>query len=241
MIDHPAIQFTEISKAFPRTKILTGVTVTIHGGRIYLLSGENGAGKTTLLKILSGLLNPDQGSVNFGFHSKSIRKSRKELLRYLMYMHQTPYMFEGSVSRNLSIALKPFRAAGRRDRDINDALQWAMLSKHKSAPAKSLSGGQQQRVALARAWLRQSPFLLLDEPVANMDIPSALRTLELLQRLKESGVGIVISSHNFQFFNEHVDQRLILSNGELTNVEDLDYSGNVTPIHRDNSAKSNSG
>ena len=241
MIDHPIIHFTKISKAFSRAKILTDVTVTIHGGRIYLLSGENGAGKTTLLKILSGLLTPDHGLVDFGFHSKSIRQGRKELLRYLMYMHQTPYMFEGSVSRNLSVALKPFRASGHGERNINDALQWAMLSKHKSAPAKSLSGGQQQRVALARAWLRQSPFLLLDEPVANMDLPSALRTLELLQRLKEAGTGIVISSHNFQFFNEHVDQRLVLSDGRLTNAEDLDYSGNVTPIHRDNSAKSNSG
>ncbi len=241
MIDNPAIQFTKISKSFSGAEILIDVTVTIHGGRIYLLSGENGAGKTTLLKILSGLLAPDQGSVDFGFHSRSIKQSRKELLRYLMYMHQTPYMFEGSVSRNLSIALKPFTISGQRDRDINDALQWAMLSKHKSLSAKSLSGGQQQRVALARAWLRQSPFLLLDEPVANMDTPSALRTLELLQRLKEAGVGIVISSHNFQFFNEHADQRLILSEGKLTSAEDLEYSGNVTSIHRDNSAKSNFG
>ena len=122
MIDNPIIQFTEISKSFFRTKILTDVTVTIHGGRVYLLSGENGAGKTTLLKILSGLLTPDQGSVDFGFHSRSIKQSRKELLRYLMYMHQTPYMFEGSVSRNLSIALKPFMISRHRDRNINDAL-----------------------------------------------------------------------------------------------------------------------
>ena len=241
MIDNPIIQFTEISKSFSGTEILTDVTVTLHGGRVYLLSGENGAGKTTLLKILSGLLTPDQGSVDFGFHSRSIRQSRKELLRYLMYMHQTPYMFEGSVSRNLSIALKPFMISRHRDKDINNALQWAMLSKHKSVPAKSLSGGQQQRVALARAWLRQSPFLLLDEPVTNMDVPSALRTLELLQRLKEAGVGIVISSHNSRFFNKHVDQRLILSDGKLASVEDLEYSGNVTSIHRGNDAKPNFG
>ncbi len=241
MMAHPTIQFRKISKAFARAQILTDVTVTIRGGQIYLLSGENGAGKTTLLKVLSGLLTPDRGFVNFGFHTQSIRQSRKELLRYLMYMHQTPYMFEGSVSRNLSIALQPFRLARHQERDINDALQWAMLSKRRSAPAKSLSGGQQQRVALARAWLRQSPFLLLDEPVANMDLPSALRTLELLQRLKEAGAGIVISSHNFRFFNEHVDQRLVLSDGKLSRVENLEYSGNVTPIHQDNHAKSSAG
>ena len=241
MIDNPVIQFTEISKSFSRTKILTDVTVTINGGRIYLLSGENGAGKSTLLKILSGLLTPDRGSVNFGFHSRSIKRSRKELLRYLMYMHQSPYMFSGSVSKNLSIALNPFKISKHRARDINDALHWAMLSRHKEVPAKSLSGGQQQRVALARAWLRQPPFLLLDEPVTNMDAPSALRTLELLQSLKDAGVGIVISSHNHQFFCEHIDQHLVLSDGRLTSVEDLEYSGNVTSIHRDNSAKSNFG
>ncbi len=241
MMDNPIIQFTEISKSFSRVSVLTDVAVTIHGGRMYLLSGENGAGKTTLLKIFSGLLAPDQGSVSFGFDSRPIRKSRKELLRYLMYMHQNPYMFEGSVSRNLGIALKPFRTSQQRARDIDSALRWARLSKHKSAPAKSLSGGQQQRVALARAWLRQSPFLLLDEPVANLDISSALRTVELLQRLKETGAGIVISSHNFQFFNEHVDRRLILSGGKLSGMEHFEYSGNVTSVRRDNNAKSNSG
>ena len=241
MTHNPIIQFTQISKSFSRARILVDVSLTIHGGRIYLLSGENGAGKTTLLKILSGLLAPDRGSVDFGLHSKSIRQSRKELLRYLMYMHQTPYMFEGSVSRNLSIALKPFTGEEHQRRNIHDALQWAMLSKRQSAPAKSLSGGQQQRVALARAWLRKPAFLLLDEPVANMDTSSALRTIELLLSLKEAGAGIVISSHNFQFFNEHVDRRLILSDGRLTDVEDFKYSGNVTPIHRDNRANSGSG
>ena len=241
MMNSPVIQFSRISKSFSRAKILTDVTVTINGGQIYLLSGENGAGKTTLLKILSGLLTPDQGFVDFGFHSRPIKRSRKELLRYLMYMHQTPYMFEGSVSVNLSLALNPFIISKQRDRDINDALHWAMLSRHKALPAKALSGGQQQRVALARAWLRQSQFLLLDEPVTNMDAPSALRTLELLQRLKDAGAGIVISSHNYQFFKDHIDQHLVLSDGGLTSVEDLEYSGNVTSIHRNNRAKSNFG
>jgi len=240
MIAHPGIQFTGISKSFSGVKILTDVTVTLCGGRIYLLSGENGAGKTTLLKILSGLLIPDRGTVDFGFYTKSIRKSREELLHYFMYMHQTPYMFEGSVSKNLSITRNPFLDAEQKQQSIDAVLQWSMLLPHKFAPARSLSGGQQQRVALARAWLRQSPFLLLDEPVANMDFPSALRTLELLQRMKEAGVGIVISSHNFQFFNKYVDQRLVLSDGQLTHAQDLEYSGNVTPIHQSNVAKSNS-
>ncbi len=240
MIAHPGIQFTGISKSFSGVKILTDVTVTLRGGRIYLLSGENGAGKTTLLKILSGLLTPDRGTVDFGFYTQSIRQSREELLGYFMYMHQTPYMFEGSVSKNLSITPKPSLNAEQRQQDIDTVLQWSMLLQHKFSPARSLSGGQQQRVALARAWLRQPPFLLLDEPVANMDFLSALRTLKLLQHLKEAGVGIMISSHNFQFFDKHVDQRLVLSDGQLTDAQNLEYSGNVIPIHQNNGAKSNS-
>ena len=248
MNQKPTIEFADISKSFAKAKVLDNVNLTLKGGRIYHLSGENGAGKTTLLRILAGLLPADTGSVNIGFRPESLNRIRTQLLLNLMYLHQTPYMFAGSVQRNLSIVSDFSKDKKTNGNNINDkytkseridqALEWAKLSKYKFAHAKTLSGGQQQRIALARAWLKRPPFLLLDEPIANMDTSSAHRTVLLLKELRDSGIGMIISSHNMQIFNEHIDQHLILKDGKLSEMSDMEYGGNVVSINDNATSKS---
>lgn len=163
----------------------------------------------------------------------SWKSARKKLLRLIMYLHQRPYMFAGTVSQNMALALPRNLNGRKKAQRIREALEWGMLEQHASEQAKTLSGGQQQRLALARAWLRRSRFLLLDEPVSSMDQQSSARTVKLLQRLKSTGTSLVICTHNIQVFDGFVDQRLLLDRGIIQRTGDREYGSNVTSLgHR---------
>ena len=178
------IRYTELGKSFARRRLFEDLSLSLESGAALLLGGENGAGKTTLLRILAGLEKPSHGLVDFGAGEVAWQRCRKILQRRVMYLHQAPYMFEGSVARNLELALPRGLSKSRRDEKIRRALEWARLNGLSAARAKTLSGGEKQRVSLARAWLRQSKILLLDEPAANMDRESQLRTAALAAQVK---------------------------------------------------------
>lgn len=213
------IRFSAIDKSFHRRHLLDGVSLALQGGHAILLSGENGAGKTTLLRILAGLEKPAACLVDFspaaGAEPRPWAQCRRRLQREVMYLHQSPYMFDGSVSHNLALALPRAMPRPQRGEKIRQALEWAQLAALQEARAKTLSGGEQQRVSLARAWLRQARILLLDEPIANMDGESQARTVALLERLKNARVALVISSHNCDAFRPLIDRRLVLQGGKL--------------------------
>ena len=214
------IRFSAIDKFFHRRHLLNDLSLSLQGGRALLLSGENGAGKTTLLRILAGLEKPHHCMVDFTpaeRHSKPRPwvQCRRRLQREVMYLHQLPYMFDGSVSHNLALALPRSMPRAQRAEKIRQALQWAQLEAFQNARAKTLSGGEKQRVSLARAWLRQARILLLDEPIANMDGESQARTVKLLHRLKNARAALMISSHNSDAFRHLIDHRLALENGKL--------------------------
>jgi ABC-type multidrug transport system ATPase subunit len=233
MTSQVEINFSGIVKSFSGTRLLDNVGITLQGGNVLLLTGQNGTGKTTLLRILAGLEKPRSGYVNFGSADEKWKRLRKRLLENVMYLHQRPYMFSGSVAGNLSLALPASMTVKQKKESIIQALNWAGLTRHASSEAKTLSGGQQQRVALARAWLRQAPVLLLDEPIANMDVQSSTRTITLLQQLKHENIAILICSHNHQVFDGLVDQHFELLNSKLIDAETVKYGGNITSINRE--------
>ncbi len=208
MTNHGELNFSGITKSFSGAKLLNNVNISLHGGKVLLLTGQNGTGKTTLLRIMAGLEKPQSGYANFGSTDEKWKRVRKRLLEKVMYLHQHPYMFAGSVYHNLSLALPGSMSANRKKESVSQALDWGLLTAYASAEAKTLSGGQQQRVALARAWLRQAPVFLLDEPITNMDTQSSTRTIKLLHQLKQESTAILICSHNHQVFSGLVDRRL---------------------------------
>ena len=123
MSQNVSINYLDINQSFGRKPILCDIELRLRSGLSLLLTGENGAGKTTLLKILSGLSSPDRGTISFQYgdireNKKSWRRGKSELRRLITYLHQRPYMFSGSVSRNLEIALPASMRQDQRNQEI---------------------------------------------------------------------------------------------------------------------------
>ncbi len=211
--------FNGIHKRFGRRCILEDVAVSLTAGECVLLCGRNGAGKSTLLRILAGMEKPDRAEVVVDGTVGNWGRARKRLLADCIFLHQQPYLFEGSVRRNLAYPLHGPRPA--REARIREGLAWSGLAALAEQPVHQLSGGERQRVALVRAWLRGPDFMLLDEPTTNMDAGCRQRTVELLRELKRQGMALLVATHDPQSFMGVADRMLLLNDGRLASAEHL--------------------
>lgn len=225
-----SLRYKNIVKSYGKGKhtklILDNIELTINGGECTLITGKNGSGKSTLLRIIGGLLKPNKGTIETGSISLNWQKYRKLINNEVIYLYQEPYMFDGTVRKNLSYALhkdQPKEA-------IEQALKWAELEHRANTQAKFLSGGEKQRVALAQAWLKKPAVLLLDEPTANMDTKSRKRTENLLSTFKSSGTALYIASHDPNHFHRIMNHRLLLKEGQIkqTDTNLIDESNEIT-------------
>ncbi len=204
-----------LSKSWDRKPLLRSVDITAVSGQFSVLCGENGSGKTTLLKIMTGLVRPDQCQIDLNGKELSWKQARSHLIKHTLYLHQTPYMFSGSVHHNLMLSSNQGDNSATQKHRIQEVLESAELDQLKDKSAKTLSGGQQQRVALARASVNGSSFLFLDEPTASMDTESVKRTLGFLHQLKQGGTAILACTHNPETFEALLDRLLVLENHTL--------------------------
>jgi len=145
-------QYENILKSYGKGKhsklILNNVELEIIGGECTLITGKNGSGKSTLLRIIGGLLSPNRATIKTGSMNLQWKKYRKLINNEVIYLYQEPYMFDGTVRKNLSYALHKNQPAEA----VDQALKWAELEHRSNTQAKVLSGGERQRVALAQAW-----------------------------------------------------------------------------------------
>jgi tungstate transport system ATP-binding protein len=172
------------------TTILDRLNLTIASGPPTLIVGPNGAGKTSLLRLCMGLNRPTAGSITWGGRADSPMEHRAILF-------QRPVMLRRTTAANVAYALA-LAGIPRRERAelVAALLERVGLSDLAQRPARRLSGGEQQRLALARALARDPQILLLDEPTANLD-PAATRGVEeIVQRAAQSGIKIVMASHD---------------------------------------------
>jgi tungstate transport system ATP-binding protein len=154
--------------------------LALEAGRLYVLHGPNGAGKSTLLRIMAGLIVPARGRV--------VRNGGPVTL-----VHQQPYLFRGSLRRNVSFGLHATRIPrGEWARLVDNALRSVGLELLAERSARTLSGGEQQRAALARALVLRPRVLLLDEPTANLDVEGQQVLRSLLDQFRSEGDPTIV-------------------------------------------------
>ncbi len=193
------LKLRNLQKSFNSRVLLDIEEFAIDRGECVVLSGRNGAGKTTLLKILAGLEPPDRAECFYDGIHLTWRAFRSRLQTETIYLHQTPYMFDRSVADNVAYGLcHSGKDRRQRNEKVHQALEWAGLAHLADRNARLLSGGEKQRVALTRARVLSPRLLLLDEPMASMDVESREQTIFLIRRLRSEMISTVVTTHEPQ-------------------------------------------
>ena len=199
----------DVSLRLGDTTILDRVSLTIVPGAPTLVVGPNGAGKTALLRLGMGLTAPSSGCVSWGG-----RTDRAPARRAILF--QRPVMLRRTTAANIAYALAqagiPYRQRASRVAGLLDRVGLSDLAER---PARRLSGGEAQRLALARALARDPELLLLDEPTANLD-PAATRSVEeIILLAAQSGIKIVMASHDLGQMRRLAGDVIFLVRGTL--------------------------
>ena len=212
----PALKLKEVWFRYEKDSpdVLQSMDLTVPQGSMFAIVGGNGAGKSTTLKTIAGICKPYRGSVEiFG---KNIKKYKAgELFRDCVGMlPQDPKSL--FVKRTVREELEEMNGEGEKIREIAELCQIShLMDKH----PYDLSGGEQQRTALAKVLLTEPRLLLLDEPTKGLDNFFKIRLAEMLCKLKERGITIVMVSHDVEFCAEYADLVSMFFDGQILTTD----------------------
>lgn len=210
----------DIRFAYGDDPILRGVSFSVDAGEFVALAGPNGAGKSTLLRILLGLSEASSGRVEL-LGSRPGELTEPWRVGYVPQRTVVPEGLPATVEEAVAAGRLPKRGWFRRLRaDDRDAIQHALESVQMDDLAKrrlhELSGGQLQRVLIAKALVTEPDLLILDEPVAGVDVESQGRFRDALVHLvKEHGSAVLLVSHEFGAVADDLDRVLVLQRGAI--------------------------
>jgi simple sugar transport system ATP-binding protein/D-xylose transport system ATP-binding protein len=213
-----------ISKTFGAVAALTDVGFDVSAGEVVAIVGDNGAGKSTLVKILSGVHAADSGTVTFEGDSVAIRDPADARRLGIATVYQDLALCENlNVVENLFLGREVRRK--RLDEVNMEVRSWELLRELSAKiptvriPVASLSGGQRQSVAIARSLLGDPKIVILDEPTAALGVAQTAEVLNLIERLRERGHGVIMVSHSMSDVMAVADRVLVLrlgrNNGEF--------------------------
>lgn len=209
------IEIQNLSKKFDNKEVLKSLTLEIKQGEMVALLGPSGCGKTTTLKLISGLLEADEGDIKFDGRSVIDQATEKRgavlvFQEYLLFPHLT-------VEENIGFGLKMQGVAkGKRKQRVKSLLELVNLPDHEERFPHELSGGQQQRIALARALAVNPKVLLLDEPISNLDANLREEMRDLIKKIhEEEKMTTIFVTHDREEALLVADRIAVMRDGNL--------------------------
>jgi ABC-type sugar transport system ATPase subunit len=207
-----------ISKNFGAVAALTDVELDISAGEVVAVVGDNGAGKSTLVKVLAGVHAPDAGTIEFLGRPVIITNPQQALDLGIATVFQ-----DLALCDNLDVVANLFLhnelAPMRLDEVAMEVRSWELLGQLAAKipsvriPIASLSGGQRQTVAIARSLLLEPKLIILDEPTAALGVAQTAEVLNLVERLRENGLAVMMISHNMEDVRAVADRIVVLRLG----------------------------
>ncbi|AEW97039.1 ABC transporter related protein [Streptantibioticus cattleyicolor NRRL 8057 = DSM 46488] len=198
----PVLALRGVSKRFGAVQALTDVELEIHAGEVVALVGDNGAGKSTLVKTIAGVHPIDEGVIEWEGRPVTINRPHDAQGLGIATVYQDLALCDNlDVVQNLFLG-REIRRVGvldevemeKRSRELLDTLSIRIPSVR--IPIASLSGGQRQTVAIARSLLGEPKLVILDEPTAALGVEQTAQVLDLVERLRERGLAVILISHN---------------------------------------------
>lgn len=218
-----------IGKQFGAVTALSNIELDVRAGEVVALVGDNGAGKSTLVKVLAGVHQPTAGTIEWYGETVTLDSPSAALERGIATVFQDLALCENlDVVANLFLGqeLSPWRL----DEVQMEVRAWTLLKELAARipsvrePIASLSGGQRQTVAIARALLLDPKIIMLDEPTAALGVAQTAEVLNLIERVRDRGHGVILISHNMEDVRAVADRIVVLRLGQNNGTFSADIS-----------------
>jgi len=217
MADH-ILEVKNIHKTYARREVVNNVSFAVKAGEIVGLLGPNGAGKTTCFYITCGLVRSNKGEVFLNDKSIGHMPMHKRANLGLGYLPQEPSIFRKlSVEDNIMAVLEINKAlsAKQRKHRLEELLSEFNVEHVRHIKGIILSGGERRRVEIARSLAMDPKFILLDEPFAGIDPISVGHIQEIIYQLRDKGIGILITDHNYREMLDTCNYSYVLHSGKI--------------------------
>jgi len=218
----------KLVKIFKKRKVVNAVSIKISQGQIVGLLGPNGAGKTTTFRMVVGLLAPESG--NIFLDDKKITKlpMYKRARLGINYLPQEPSVFQKMTVENNIMSILQTLNYTREERKtrLEELLEELGVAHLRKSIAYTLSGGERRRVEIARALVTNPNFILLDEPFAGIDPITVEDIQNIVAKLKEKGLGILITDHNVRETLAITDMAYIMADGVILTEGNSEFLAN---------------
>jgi D-xylose transport system ATP-binding protein len=223
--EQPLLECRGVSKSFGAVQALYKVDFDVRAGEVMALVGDNGAGKSTLIKGIAGIHAFDEGEIHFEGRRISIHGPRDAAGLGIEIVYQDLALADNlDVVANMFLGRERLTGVVLDESSMEGAARETLDSLHvttlRSVRQKvvGLSGGQRQAVAVAKAVMWQSKVVILDEPTAALGVAQTRQVLDLVRRLADRGIGVVLISHNLHDIFEVADRITVLRLGQTVNV-----------------------
>ncbi|HYK62913.1 MAG TPA: LPS export ABC transporter ATP-binding protein [Bryobacteraceae bacterium] len=228
------LQTEEITKTYRGRKVVDSVSVWVEEGEVVGLLGPNGAGKTTSFYMIVGLISPDSGKVRLDSRDITPLAMYQRARLGVSYLPQEASVFRKlTVEDNLMAILQTLRLSRRERRERMDRLISQMgLVQVRHSKGYVLSGGERRRVEIARSLVIDPSFLLLDEPFSGIDPIQVLELQRIINDLKRSGIGILVTDHNVRETLAVTDRAYIINEGKIFRSGSPDALGADPEVRR---------
>lgn len=212
------IELRNLSKQFDRTKAVDGISLTIPTGEFFGLLGSNGAGKTTTISMLSTLLLPTEGQIYID--GELLTRSRGDLKQKISVITQEYSMRQDMTMDEIMeyqgrLYYMPVKEIRRRSEEL---LEFCGLIDHRRKTVRKLSGGMKRKLMVCRALLTEPEILLLDEPTVGMDALARRQMWDLLRKLNEKNLTILLTTHYIEEAQMLCDRVAMMEKGRITDV-----------------------
>jgi lipopolysaccharide export system ATP-binding protein len=206
-----------LEKSYKGRTVVSGVSLDVSSGQVIGLLGPNGAGKTTTFYMVVGLVRPDKGQVFLDGQDMTGLPIYTRARAGISYLPQEQSVFHKlSTEDNLRAILETLDLTKAEQEERKDQLLTDFRLTHVAKTMSySLSGGEQRRLEIARALVIEPAFILMDEPFAGVDPIAVINIQNIIEQLKERGIGVLISDHNVRETLGVCDQAYILNHGEI--------------------------
>ena len=218
----PLVQITDLSIAFGGIKAVDKAPVDLHPGEVVAILGHNGAGKSTLIKVLSGAYKRDEGQIFVNGEEADINNPRDAKKYGIETIYQTLAVADNvDAAANLYLGREILTNYGTLDDAAMESEARKVMGRLNpnfqrfKEPVSKLSGGQRQSVAIARAILFNARILIMDEPTAALGPQETDQVSDLIQQLKQEGIGIFLISHDIHDVFDLADRVAVMKNGQM--------------------------